>query len=119
MPSSRKSSFEPKAPPRWSARIRTPDTGGQHTPRGRITIVVADTRDELLRQLCADLRLMWHQAGGPSVRTLSGRIGLGKSQLGAILNGDVRTLPDWDVAITPQELGPGSCIAMPARPVDV
>jgi len=56
-----------------------------------------ETADELLQQMCRDLRLLWTAAGGPRLRTLSGRVGRGKSQVGAILNGDVRRLPDWDV----------------------
>ncbi|PZG20114.1 hypothetical protein C1I95_10180 [Micromonospora craterilacus] len=59
--------------------------------------MLADDPDELLRTLCADLRLLWTQAGGPSLRALGTRIGLGKSQVGAILNGTVRRPPDWDV----------------------
>jgi hypothetical protein len=59
--------------------------------------LAADTPDELLAQLCADLRLLWTQAGGPSLRRLADRTGLGKSQVGAILAGEVRSPPDWDV----------------------
>jgi tetratricopeptide (TPR) repeat protein len=59
--------------------------------------VSTDGPDELLRHLCNDLRLLWTQAGGPSLRVLSAQVGLGKSQLGAILNGTIRRPPDWDV----------------------
>ena len=59
--------------------------------------VTADGPETLLVQLCADLRLMWQQAGGPSLRRLAEQVRLGKSQVGAILNGQVRTLPDWTV----------------------
>jgi tetratricopeptide (TPR) repeat protein len=59
--------------------------------------MVGDAAEELLRQFCRDLRQLWQQAGGPSLRVLSGRIGLGKSQLGAILGGEVRRMPDWEV----------------------
>lgn len=52
---------------------------------------------ELLRQLCGDLQLLHEQAGGPSLRALADRVQLGKSQLGAILNGQVREPPDWRV----------------------
>ncbi|MGW5718770.1 ATP-binding protein [Amycolatopsis sp. NPDC003865] len=51
----------------------------------------------LLKELCRDLRLLWTQAGGPSLRVLGPQVGLGKTQVGAILSGDVRRLPDWDV----------------------
>lgn len=50
---------------------------------------------ELLDQLCGDLRLMWRQAGGPSLRSLAGRVGLSKSQIGAILTGAIRRPPAW------------------------
>ncbi|WP_413760855.1 ATP-binding protein [Streptomyces sp. MMBL 11-3] len=56
-----------------------------------------DTPSMLLEELCHDLRLLWSQAGGPSLRVLGAQVGLGKSQVGAILSGDVRRLPDWDV----------------------
>ncbi|MDG4828188.1 tetratricopeptide repeat protein [Solwaraspora sp. WMMD1047] len=62
--------------------------------------MVDDGPDELLKQLCQDLRLLWTQAGGPSLRILSARIGLGKSQVGAILNGEIRRPPDWRVVRT-------------------
>ncbi|MCS7476964.1 hypothetical protein ACFFQW_01685 [Umezawaea endophytica] len=51
---------------------------------------------ELLDQLCGDLRLMWRQAGGPSLRALAGRVRLSKSQIGAILTGTIRRPPAWD-----------------------
>ncbi|WP_203899710.1 ATP-binding protein [Virgisporangium aliadipatigenens] len=35
------------------------------------------------------------QAGGPSLRVLAQQVGLGKSQIGAILGGQVRTPPQW------------------------
>lgn len=50
-----------------------------------------------LQQLCRDLRLLWTQAGGPTLRALGERIGMSKSQLGAILNGKVQRLPAWEV----------------------
>ena len=53
--------------------------------------------DELLRQFCDDLHMMWRQAGGPSLRILGGRVGLSKSQVGAILAGQIRRPPNWDV----------------------
>jgi tetratricopeptide (TPR) repeat protein len=56
-----------------------------------------DTTQEMLAQLCADLRTLRIQAGGPSLRTLAERVRIGKSQLGAILNGQVREPPDWRV----------------------
>jgi tetratricopeptide (TPR) repeat protein len=59
--------------------------------------VAVDAPEELLAQLCRDLRLLWVQAGGPSVRRLSAEVRLGKSQVSAILNGQIRALPDWDV----------------------
>ncbi|MGY0234383.1 ATP-binding protein [Longispora urticae] len=52
---------------------------------------------ELLASLCADLRLLRTQAGGPGLRDLARRAGLGKSQVGAILAGRVRRPPDWRV----------------------
>jgi tetratricopeptide (TPR) repeat protein len=51
----------------------------------------------LLGRLCADLRLLRVQAGGPSLRRLAVRLGLGKSQVSVILNGRIRKLPDWTV----------------------
>jgi tetratricopeptide (TPR) repeat protein len=59
--------------------------------------VAGESAQELLSQLCADLRLLWSQAGGPSLRELEVRLDVSKSQLGAILNGQVRRLPDWAV----------------------
>ncbi|HEX8631732.1 MAG TPA: tetratricopeptide repeat protein [Catenuloplanes sp.] len=59
--------------------------------------MATDRAQELLRQLSADLRLLWTQAGGPSLRVLSSRVGLGKSQLGKILAGQLRRPPDWRV----------------------
>jgi tetratricopeptide (TPR) repeat protein len=50
-----------------------------------------------LEQLCLDLRQLRLQAGGPSLRDLADRVGISKSQLGSILAGEVRRLPDWDV----------------------
>jgi len=52
---------------------------------------------ELLQELCRDLRKLRTQAGGPSLRVLSTRVGLGKTQVSAILGGRVRRPPDWDV----------------------
>ncbi|WP_198347932.1 XRE family transcriptional regulator [Plantactinospora sp. KBS50] len=52
---------------------------------------------QLLEQLCLDLRQLRLQAGGPSLRDLSDLVGISKSQLGSILSGQVRRLPDWDV----------------------
>src|SRR5262245_37933788 len=55
------------------------------------------TASDTLAQLCLDLRTLREQAGGPSVRVLSESVGLGKSQVDAILNGRIRRPPDWDV----------------------
>ncbi|HZM82666.1 MAG TPA: NB-ARC domain-containing protein [Candidatus Limnocylindrales bacterium] len=52
---------------------------------------------ELLAQLCQDLRLMWINAGGPTLQVLGNAAQLSKSQVGAILNGDIRQPPDWTV----------------------
>ncbi len=41
---------------------------------------------DLLVSLCADLRLLWTEAGGPSLRVLERQLSLSKSQVGAILN---------------------------------
>lgn len=41
--------------------------------------------------------MLHEQAGGPSLRSLANRVPLGKSQLGAILNGRVQEPPDWQV----------------------
>src|SRR5262245_4773967 len=57
----------------------------------------AGAAQDLLALLCADLRLLWRQAGGPSLRELGTRLRLSKSQVGALLNGDVRRLPDWQL----------------------
>jgi tetratricopeptide (TPR) repeat protein len=64
--------------------------------RGRCS-VIADGRQDLLQRLCLDLRLLWRQAGGPSLRQLGARVRLSKSQVGAILTGDIRRPPQWDV----------------------
>ncbi|HEV2373250.1 MAG TPA: tetratricopeptide repeat protein [Streptosporangiaceae bacterium] len=56
-----------------------------------------DSAPEMLRQFCADLRQLWVEAGGPGLRALSARAGLGKSQVGAILSGQIRYPPDWSV----------------------
>jgi len=52
---------------------------------------------EVLATFCHDLRLLREQAGGPSVRVLAARVGLGKSQVDAILNGRIRRPPEWHV----------------------
>lgn len=52
---------------------------------------------EALQRLCQDLRLIRQHAGAPSLRRLAGRVKLGKSQVSAILNGDIRRLPDWEI----------------------
>jgi hypothetical protein len=57
----------------------------------------ASAASDVLAQLCLDLRTLREQAGGPSVRVLSDEIGLGKSQVDAILNGRVRRPPEWHV----------------------
>ncbi len=57
----------------------------------------ASAASDVLTQLCLDLRTLREQAGGPSVRGLSDAVGLGKSQVDAILNGRIRRPPDWDV----------------------
>jgi tetratricopeptide (TPR) repeat protein len=49
---------------------------------------------QLLMELCGDLRLLWKQAAGPSLRVLAQQVGLSKSQLGAILAGEVKRPPD-------------------------
>lgn len=59
-------------------------------------MTVRGTEGELLEQFCRDLHLMWRQAGGPSLRALGVRLRLGKSQVGAILNGAIRRPPAWD-----------------------
>ncbi len=53
-----------------------------------------DTAQGLLDELCADLRLLWMQAGGPSLRVLSGHLPLSKSQVSNILAGRIRQPPD-------------------------
>jgi tetratricopeptide (TPR) repeat protein len=58
---------------------------------------VEDAADQLLAELCADLKRLWTQAGGPSLRRLEGQLRISKSQLGAILNGRIRRPPDWRV----------------------
>jgi tetratricopeptide (TPR) repeat protein len=52
---------------------------------------------ELLTQFCGDLRLLRAEAGGPSLRVLGDRLQVSKSQLGAVLNGQIKELPDWRV----------------------
>jgi tetratricopeptide (TPR) repeat protein len=52
---------------------------------------------ELLARLCDDLRRLREDAGGPSLRALAAEVGLGKSQIGAILNGRIERLPEWAV----------------------
>jgi tetratricopeptide (TPR) repeat protein len=59
--------------------------------------VTTDVPRYLLQQLCADLRLLWKQAGGPSLRTLSEQVRRSKSQVGNILSGQVRRPPEWEV----------------------
>ncbi|MEV4412582.1 tetratricopeptide repeat protein [Catellatospora sp. NPDC049609] len=56
-----------------------------------------DVAHSLLTRLCDDLRQLREEAGGPSLRALAAEVGLGKSQLGAILTGQVGRLPDWRV----------------------
>jgi hypothetical protein len=52
---------------------------------------------DILDTLCHDLRRLREQAGGPSLREVALHIGLGKSQVCAILNGNIRRPPDWRV----------------------
>jgi hypothetical protein len=59
--------------------------------------VATENAHDLLRELCADLRLFRHQAGGPSLRALASRVKVSKSQIGAILSGHIRRPPDWGV----------------------
>src|SRR5690242_2478930 len=61
--------------------------------------VVHGGRD-LLRSFCADLRSLWSEAGGPSLRALERDLSLSKSQVGAILGGGIRRPPDWRVVRT-------------------
>ncbi|HYN96580.1 MAG TPA: NB-ARC domain-containing protein, partial [Pilimelia sp.] len=56
-----------------------------------------DAAGDLLTGLCHDLGALRAGAGGPSLRVLAAQVGLGKSQLGAILRGQVRAIPDWSV----------------------
>jgi tetratricopeptide (TPR) repeat protein len=58
---------------------------------------VSSTAGELLARLCDDLRRLREDAGGPSLRALAVEVGLGKSQIGAILNGRIERLPEWEV----------------------
>jgi tetratricopeptide (TPR) repeat protein len=62
--------------------------------------LVAQVERDLLRAFCADLRLLWIQAGGPSLRALERHLSLSKSQVGAILGGRIRRPPDWRVVST-------------------
>jgi len=55
---------------------------------------------ELLQSFCADLRSLWSEAGGPSLRALERHLSLSKSQVGAILGGGIRRPPDWRVVST-------------------
>jgi len=50
-----------------------------------------------LGRLCADLARLREQAGGPPIRDLARQVGLGKSQVAAILSGRIRRLPPWSV----------------------
>jgi tetratricopeptide (TPR) repeat protein len=59
--------------------------------------LAADSTPQLLRRLCDDLRRLRTQAGGPSLRALELQLGWGKSQLAAVLNGQIRRLPDWEL----------------------
>ncbi len=78
--------------------VKVPCAGGSWTGSlTRDTLVPTDGAHELLQQLCGDLRSLRRQAGGPSLRALAERVNVSKSQLGAILNGQVRELPDWRV----------------------
>jgi transcriptional regulator with XRE-family HTH domain len=55
-----------------------------------------DAVSGLLQTFCARLKRL-QQASGLTQVALAGYAGLGKSQMSAILNGDVKELPDWDV----------------------
>jgi tetratricopeptide (TPR) repeat protein len=59
--------------------------------------VTTESALDLLQQMCADLRRLSIEAGGPSLRAVGARVGLGKSQVGAILHGRIRRPPDWTV----------------------
>jgi tetratricopeptide (TPR) repeat protein len=59
--------------------------------------VASDAAQELLERFCDDLRLLWTEAGGPTLRALAGRVSLSKSQVSNILAGRVRQPPDWQV----------------------
>jgi tetratricopeptide (TPR) repeat protein len=59
--------------------------------------MVAEAAPPLLRQVCDDLRLLHTQAGGPSLRALGVQLRWGKSQLAAVLNGQIRRPPDWEL----------------------
>ncbi len=52
---------------------------------------------DALSRLCDDLRLLREQSGGPSVRALANRVGLGKSQVAAIFAGRISRPPQWPV----------------------
>ncbi len=56
-----------------------------------------DNARELLQRMCAQLRQLRDQAGGPSFRALAERVKVGKTQVGAILSGQIRQPPDWHV----------------------
>src|SRR4051812_37034867 len=73
---------------------RASDRGQGPAPR-LPTLPAMSTGDDVLVQLCRDLRLLQAQAGGPSVRDLAATVGLGKSQVSAILGGRIRRPPDW------------------------
>jgi tetratricopeptide (TPR) repeat protein len=70
--------------------------GGRRRTR-RESWLVAEAAPQLLRQVCDDLRLLRTQAGGPSLRALGVQLRRGKSQLAAVLNGQIRQLPDWEL----------------------
>ena len=57
----------------------------------------AEPAQDLLQQLCRDLRVLREQAGGPTLRSLSARLLLSKSQIGAILGGRIRQPPEWEI----------------------
>ena len=59
--------------------------------------MAADPAQQLLQQLCYDLNALRDQAGGPTLRGLSSRLSLSKSQIGAILNGRIQQLPHWEI----------------------